>query len=107
MSKKYFATFTKGIILCLLITTVSTGCSDDELLQAVGIVRDSGSFATGGCDWVIEINNDLFEPRILPAEFKIDGLTIELKYRFIRTEVNCPVSTNFAGMIHINKIRKL
>ena len=107
MSKRKIASLIKGLLLSLLIVVVAPGCSDEELLEAVGIVRDTGSFSSGGCEWVIEINNEFFEPRILPAEFQVDGLTVDLKYKYEGTEVNCPVKQDFAGSIHINKIRKL
>lgn len=93
--------------LLLIAFTLSAmqGCSKDELLTSYGTVIDTGSFASGGCEWAIQLSTGYYEPRNLPVEFQVNGLNVQVTYRIVQPIANCPNAQNYQGLIHLNRIK--
>ncbi|GIV33604.1 MAG: hypothetical protein KatS3mg031_1139 [Chitinophagales bacterium] len=92
--------FCKSVLLFVLLA----GCSDDALPEAQGLVVYTGSFASGGCEWIIVIHNEAYEPRNLPVQFQTDSMQVMLTYRIWSRDVSCPNAGKYAGIIHIHQI---
>ncbi len=89
------------------IIVFHTGCSKDELLTATEGVFYTGTFSNGGCEWIIRLGNQQFQPQNLPLEFQIDGLDVSVTYRLVRSKADCPNPQNYSGLIHLHKIRQI
>ncbi len=83
------------------------GCSDDELPVAPGIVVYTGNFSSGGCEWMIDIYNELYQPKNLPVQFQVDSMHVMVTYRILSRDTECPNSQNHAGIININQINPI
>ncbi|MDZ4847072.1 MAG: hypothetical protein SH857_16185 [Chitinophagales bacterium] len=92
------------LILAFALSAMQ-GCSKDELLSSYGHVRYTGAFASGGCEWIIEVPAGRYEPRNLPVDFQIDGLNVYVTYRVVQATANCPNAQNYQGLIHLNRIK--
>ncbi|HXH17477.1 MAG TPA: hypothetical protein VNJ07_00210 [Chitinophagales bacterium] len=93
------------VLFCCL--GANEGCKKEELLTASGAVIYTGTFSSGGCEWIIRIGTALYQPDNLPSAFMVDGLTVEVTYRLVRTKTDCPNPGNYAGVIHLNRIRQI
>ena len=103
----YFKGFRALSVFILLgIIAVNQSCSKDELITAPGVVVNNGSFASGGCEWIIIIGPQQFKPDNLPVQCEqVDS--VEVTYRLVRSTVDCPPTQNYSGVIHLHRIRSL
>lgn len=103
IQKMFFDTLIRATaVVCFFIFFI--GCSKEELLSGNGHVRYTGSFASGGCEWIIELPEGKYEPHNLPAAFQTDGLNVDITYRVLQATANCPHALNYKGVIHLNRI---
>lgn len=101
-----FRAFFVAVFFTVLLLMMG-GCGKDELLKANGEIFNTGSFSSGGCEWVIRIGAEIYQPRNLPASFRTDGMLVEITYRVISPVAECPVPQNFKGRIHLNRIAQI
>lgn len=93
--------------LFFLVTAIQS-CSKDELTTSAGFIINTGSFSSGGCEWIIVTGSDRFQPDNLPDAFKqpaVDSLPVEITYRVVDRTANCPLPQNYSGLIHLNRIK--
>ncbi len=97
-----------GFFLTIVFFIFSqTGCSKDKLPRSTGTIINTGTFATGGCEWIIVIGAAQYQPRNLPTSFRVNGLEVELTYRLVQSLAECPNPQNYSGLIHVNNIRTI
>src|SRR5690349_14303586 len=92
-----------------LVAILLSGCKEDRISSGKndGIVSWKGLVAADGCDWLIEIGNDLYHPDNLPEDFKVDGLKVKINYSVKPPSDNFHCSMNpstFYRTIHIKSI---
>lgn len=90
----------------ILFIILNQGCSKDELTTARGVVFNNGTYASGGCEWIIIIGQQQYKPDNLPLQCQ-QADTVEVTYRLVRTTVDCPPTQNYAGEIHLHRIRSI
>lgn len=95
------------MLLAVSVTLFTNGCSKEELLTSYGTVVYTGTFSSGGCEWLLQLSNGRYEPHNLPAEFQIDGLNVNVTYRVMQQTANCPNAQILGGLIHLNRIKKV
>ncbi len=67
-------------------------CGDDVLEQTEykeGLIIYTGSFATDGCEWVIEVDTTTFWPVNLKVEFQQHLKEVLLDYEELGEEIYC------------------
>ncbi len=92
-----------GIVFGILLFA---GCAKNEYVQKNGIVRYTGPFADGGCDYIIQFPLIAFQPQNLPSEFRGDSIPISINYRRLNDAPIC-TSSDIEGTIYIHKITEI
>ena len=95
------------LLLLLFGMMMPAGCSKDELTTEFATVINTGSFSSGGCEWIIQFTSGLYQPRNLPVDFQTDGLPVEVTYSIVQATADCPMPQNYKGRIHIHRIKRI
>ncbi len=79
---------------------------DNELPQyKQGIVRNFDA-AGEGCEWLIEVDGNLFRPKNLHETYKVDGMAVKLDFDYSVSVFECPEMSSPVQEIIISYIEK-
>lgn len=95
------------ITLIFFIGIIGGSCGKDDLETGIGYVLNSGSYQSGGCEWIMEINLQLYKPRNLPVNMQIDSLPVSATFKVLRSEVDCPSQQGFSGTINLQRVEPI
>ena len=80
------------ISLFTILVTSSFSCKksqETDLLKANGLILYYGDPAVDGCGWMIKINDKVYSPTILEADFQEDSLRVAINYYVLDSTWNC------------------
>jgi hypothetical protein len=92
--------FTPLILICFL---AFSACKKDN--QFVNATIHDESTILSGCGWIIEISSEIYSPKNLPDEFKVDGKEVEIKYDKLTSKISCQIHMDGIYEISIKNIR--
>jgi hypothetical protein len=94
----------------LFLSSMGAGCEkkeeQDNIQIKQGLVLNYGDPSVDGCGWVIQINEIIYSPLKLDAEFQKDSLKINIEYRVLNATATCGWYNPGYSKIEIIKIYK-
>lgn len=99
---------THVFIISAFLLFLLASCQKEGVVKEEGVVHWTGEVAVDGCDWTIQVNDNIYHPDKLSDDFKKDGLTVKLKYKVKSKEHNfsCGLLPEGKTTIEVLKIEK-
>ncbi|MEP7372128.1 MAG: hypothetical protein ABI675_01990 [Chitinophagaceae bacterium] len=82
------------------------GCNNENDFKDA-VILYTGPVQGDGCDWVVKTNaNQHYHPDFLEPDFKINELSVKIRYELTNDEFRCGIRASVMPVIHILKIKK-
>jgi hypothetical protein len=110
--KKKEVFFGTAVFILLTLSLWTDSCSREDFCSGgystyEAIVLDDGEPGTGGCGWLVQVNDSLFHPANLEEKFKEDLLPVMIAYGNLNETHQCGEYGGSFPSINIFCIKKL
>lgn len=77
-----------GFAIALMVL-VSVSCKKDDAVLINARIMNSTDATTDGCDWLLEVDNEVYCPSNLDDIYKVDNLSVVVSFNFTDRSATC------------------